>query len=114
MSSSKRPAREGRAEWARRVRQWERSGKTAGAFGAEIGVNSKTLAYWRWKLRREAGETKRPRRTPSASGPSFVEVHAGVGDARLVLELRDGRRIVVPRGFDDNELRRLLATVEGA
>ena len=37
-------------EWARLVRQWQRSGKTARAFGDERGVNANTLSCWKWQL----------------------------------------------------------------
>lgn len=113
MSASKEPARDRRAEWARRVRQWERSGKAAAAFSADIGVNPKTFAYWRWKLRQGAEPSTRRRAKPVAPVASFVEVRAGVANTGLVLELTGGRRVIVPRGFDDGDLRRLLTLLEG-
>jgi transposase len=113
-------ARASRAEWAKRVRRWERSGRTADAFGAEIGVNGRTLTYWKWLLRKEAtGETRtRPSRKakpaePASSTPSFVELRGGAADSRFALELGDGRRILVPCDFDADGLRRLLAILEG-
>jgi hypothetical protein len=43
-SGSKSSARASRAEWLRRLRQRERSGKAAAAFSVDIGMNPKTLA----------------------------------------------------------------------
>ena len=47
---------------------------------------------------------------------SLVEVGAPVKfmDARLEIELRNGRRIRVPAGFDPSEVKTLLAVLEGS
>jgi hypothetical protein len=39
-------------EWKRLVREWERSGLTAGAFASKRGLRRDTLVWWRWRLRR--------------------------------------------------------------
>jgi transposase len=110
-----------RAEWAKRVQRWQDSGLTAEQFGAEIGVNGRTLTYWKWLLRKEAqGEpgtpaprAPKPPKTVSV-GAAFVEVRTSAADSRFALELRDGRRLLVPSEFDADGLRRLLAVLEGA
>lgn len=40
-------------EWAQLVREWKRSGLTAGMFAEEHGLSACTLAWWRWKLARD-------------------------------------------------------------
>jgi hypothetical protein len=121
-------SRVAREEWAKRVERWRDSGLTCAEFAAEIGVNPRTLTYWKWALGKEArGEkrrtlvsrTPRPRAGRAATMaaeqpvlPAFVEVHATTRDARFELELGAGRRLRVPANFDASELRRLIAAVE--
>jgi hypothetical protein len=50
-----------------------------------------------------AGEEARPL--------PVIELAAEIGESRFELELAHCR-VLVPRGFDDGELRRLLAVVE--
>src|ERR1041385_1881969 len=90
-----------RAEWAKRDQGGQESGTTAEEDGAQLGVKARTLTYWKWLLRKEAEGAPRvwPRKkrerplASSASGtPAFVEIRTGSVDARITLELRDGRR----------------------
>jgi hypothetical protein len=103
-------ARVAREEWAKRV-EWRDSGLSCAEFAAEVGVNPRTLTYWKWVLGKEArgekrawpsrkGRGPRPQRAPvdgattSAASvvSSLVEVHAAPRDARFELELGAGRR----------------------
>src|SRR5258708_36510087 len=59
--------RDARATWAKRVERWSESGLPAAEFAAEIGVNARTLTYWKWKL-------GRPEQRRAAPKPEFVEV----------------------------------------
>ncbi len=56
-----------RSEWARLVRELERSGLPAAEFAARRGVNARTLVWWRWRTRSEPVGTV-------ASAPSFVPI----------------------------------------
>lgn len=119
----------GRAEWEKRVQRWQDSGLTSKEFAAELGISAATLAYWKWRLKRErsgtAGEARkprpvkpRPRRTrvtaaPERAGSSLVVVRAASTDARIEIELVDGKRLRVPSSFDADALRRIVATLEG-
>ena len=124
--------RVGREEWAKRVERWRDSGLTCPEFAAELGVNPRTLTYWKWVFEREARGEKRvwsPKRNkavreqPVASGASpsapsvssgLVEVHAVPRDGRFELDLGAGRRLLVPASFDAAELRRLLEVLEAS
>lgn len=66
--STKR-SREKREVWAKRVERWTDSGLTCGEFSSEIGVNPRTLIYWKWRLGKEARATgtSAARRTPGAA-----------------------------------------------
>jgi hypothetical protein len=118
-------SRVGREEWAKRVERWRDSGLTTAEFAAELGINSRTLTYWAWALKREARGRKRTRgaknRKPVAAAavgaPASVEVQKEVQNnaprARFELELR-GRRLHIPDGFDARQLRSLLEILETA
>jgi hypothetical protein len=116
--------RVGREEWAKRVERWRDSGLTTAEFAAEVGISAKTLTYWAWTLKREAtGEKrvwpkkKRPVATPAAAGATargaFVEVSSQVSQQRFELEVR-GRRLLIPHGFDAQQLSSLLQVLESA
>jgi hypothetical protein len=106
--------RSSREEWAKRVQRWVESGLTAPEFGAEAGLNPRTLTYWKWRLGQERAGGDRGR----ARG--FVEVAAPVAIAAVEVEtpaplevvLRDGVRIRVPSRFDATALKDLLAALE--
>jgi hypothetical protein len=119
-----------REEWAKRVERWRDSGLSCAEFSAELGVNARTLTYWKWMLGKEARGEKRvwkarqaralraPRAAasePSRSAPvvtGLVEVQAAPRDGRFELELGAGRRLRVPMSFDAADLRRLLDVLE--
>jgi hypothetical protein len=122
-----------REEWAKRVERWRDSGLTCAEFAAEVGINPRTLTYWKWILGKEArgekreysrprGRKSRVRRAidagakPTAASivDGIVEVQAVPRDARFELELGAGRRLRVPASFDAAELRRLLEVLEAS
>lgn len=100
-------SRRGAGEWRELVREWRASGQTRRAFASAWGVHPQTLSWWAWRLG-SAGKGR-----PSSS-PRFAEVV--VTDVPLpstpVFVLEVGAvRIHVPGGFDDGELRRLVAAL---
>ena len=111
-----------RDRWAGVVRRWRRSGQTARAFAQSAGVNTGTLAYWAWRLKREttgtrSGRAKRRTRSVRAAvqDTRFVELIVDrQPDARFVLELGDGRRLRIPAAFDADALKRLLTALREA
>lgn len=115
--ASEKRTRVGRQEWAKRVERWRDSGLTSEEFAAELGINARTLTYWAWTLKQEAAGKKRkwpakrrPQREPAEVRPAFVEV-GSMAKARFELELR-GRRLLIPDGFDPQQLRALVAILE--
>lgn len=123
-------ARESRETWAKRVERWRDSGLTATEFAAEVGVNPRTLSYWKWRLGSKRGRSlgsttaKRgskktsSRRTRSkktaalAVRPlSFVEVTkatSALSSEPFEVELVSGERVRIPSSFDATSLSRLL------
>jgi hypothetical protein len=125
METRSRVARE---EWAKRVERWRDSGLKCAEFAAEVGINPRTLTYWKWVLGKEARGEKRawPRRkvrksraqspasSPTTAISGLVEVRAIPRDVHFELDLGAGRRLRVPASFDAGELRRLLAVLEAS
>lgn len=122
-----------RKQWEERVARWQESGLSAKEFAAEAGINHCTLAYWKYRLRKEGAAQDTSPAVASSSG--FVEVPKAEvvvvqrkrtrGDAALrragqaaqvsqPLEVRlpGGVSVVVPTGFDPATLKRLLAVLE--
>lgn len=106
-----------RETWAKRVERWVDSGLTANQFAGEIGVNPRTLVYWKWRLAKEqrASHASKPkRRSSSAIVPSplsFVEVtpaKASGAERPIEVELVTGERVRVTDDFDPSALRRVL------
>lgn len=88
-----------RAEWEKRVRRWKSSGLTAARFAQSQGLNPRTLTWWSSQLRRPDAPT----------APTFVEVVAPMEQPQNALEVKVGELlVVVPVGFDEETLRRLV------
>jgi len=100
-------ARRSATEWRSLVSAWQRSGLNATEFGRKHGVSGQRLAWWRWRLSAESAVpaiapvelVATPVAAP-ATAPS-VEIHVA------------GRVLIVPAGFDEHALRRVLALLEG-
>ncbi len=111
-----------RGRWRALVRRWRHSGQTAREFAQSAGVNPGTLAYWAWRLKRETSEAegrqvqrRSPSSTASVQDASFVELIVDTPeDGRFLLELGDGRRLCIPKGFDADALKRLLSVLREA
>lgn len=110
-----------REEWANRVRRWTESDLTANEFAAELGINARTLTYWKWKLGKEARceepKRKKPSRRAASLSPSFVEVTPPASvwaEARSSIEVVVDERYVVrvPDVFEPSTLARVLAAIE--
>lgn len=111
------PEHVSREVWAKRVERWSESGLTAGEFAAEVGINPRTLIYWKWRLRKEArgaANTRAAEAKPTTPAVAFVEVAAkpervtSPEPFELVL---DGLVVRVPASFDGAALRLLLEAV---
>lgn len=116
-----------REVWAKRVERWVDSGLTAKEFAAEMGINPRTLTYWKWRLGKDRAEGRR--RPSSRSGarrkgqrrsrrptPTFVEVtpvKSAEDVSARALELAVGRYTVrVANGFGPETLTQLLDVLE--
>lgn len=115
-----------REEWAKRVQRWRDSDLTAAEFASEVGVNPRTLSYWKWRLGKESGEVGRRGTSSKVAGPksktarakavTFVEVTPPAStwwQATERIEVLVDERLVVrvPDAFDADTLRRVLTTI---
>lgn len=90
------------------LRRRERQGLTWAELSQVSGVPRSTLHWWQRRLRDEEDEV----------GPHFVRVddvtRDGDAGAREPIEvlLRSGHRLLVRRGFDPDDLRRLVVLLD--
>jgi len=117
-----------REKWAKRVERWKDSGLSAKQFAAEIGINARSLSWWRWHLakaepsptvaaprrrRRRSTTTETALTKPLAITPmTFVEMTAPMSTDLLEVILPTTVRICVRPGFDGATLGRLLDVLE--
>ncbi len=101
-----------RQQWKRHVAAWRESGLSGREFATRIGVNARTLAYWKWRLASTTDEA-------SIEAAPFVEVSGAVVSSvnaceedRIEVLCRGGRLVRVGRDFDAATLVRLLDALE--
>jgi hypothetical protein len=110
-----------REEWAKRVARWKDSGLTAKEFAAELGINPRSLTFWKWRLGKpsepasklSAASVKNGGGSPARTLP-LIELAQSTAPMRFELELSGGRRLAIPVTFDPDALRRLLAVLDPA
>lgn len=94
-------------KWRRLVSEQARSGKTAAEFCQERGLCRPYFFVWKKRLRRDLTA-------------KFLEVRVAEpaprprDDTCIEVRLQNGRSLVVGRRFDPEQLRELIAVVEGA
>jgi hypothetical protein len=106
-----------RDKWAKRVDGWRRSKLSVETYAARVGVNPKSLAWWKWQLEskpaKPAAAARRRAPEPTALSPlTFVEVTPTSSTDGLEIVLTTGTRIRVPADFDATVLVRLLDVLE--
>lgn len=94
--------------WRRVIGQWQRSGGSVRAFCEERGLSEPSFYNWRRVIAERDGH-----KAASKKGqPAFVPVRVLDAGALLEVTLARGRVVRVPRGFDADTLRQLLAILE--
>lgn len=98
------------------------SGLTLRAFARKQGMPETTLAWWKYTIAKRDGApsktsgSKAIRSKTNGTSVSLVPIKV-VGSmpvAPFVVQLRSGHSVRVERGFDAEELRRLVAALEGS
>jgi transposase len=110
-----------RDEWAKRVERWKDSGLTAKEFAGEMGINPRSLVFWKWQLGKGQAADAKTSRAPArrltesaARALPMLELTAPASPTRFELELAGGRRLTIPATFEADALRRLLGVLEAA
>lgn len=85
------------------VAAWRASGERLAVFARRHGVQPRRLARWHRRLGAAAPVHFHPVRVIGTPSPS---------PAAMEIDLPHGERIRLPRGFDADDLRRLLAVLE--
>lgn len=111
--------------WANTVSEWRASGLSQKEFCRRRGISDRALNNWLYKspyrervarvLDARAQGTvheETPKFVPVSlvAMPQVIEPHSR--SAAIEVVLQSGLRIVVPRGFDDETLRRIITALE--
>lgn len=99
-------------EKAEILRAQQRSGLSLLAFAGERGLCYASLLRWRGRQRDEASAVAPP---DTEGDPRFVpvKIEEAVAGGDYVLSWAGGRCLKIPRQFETDSLRRLLALLEG-
>jgi|HubBroStandDraft_3_1064219.scaffolds.fasta_scaffold775787_2 hypothetical protein len=104
--------RRSRAEADRLVMEFERSGMKRAAFCQAHGVAPQTLDYYRRLRRSKTEPTQRLVAVELVGTSGAGSWPAPSHQARLRVELRNGRQIVVEEGFSATLLKSVVAALE--
>jgi len=95
------------AEMRQLIEAWEGSELTQREFAEQQGVSYTTFQYWRRRLKELDGEG-----VPAVVPLRVVEsMPATTSSHRIEIRVGNDVSISVPRGFDEVEMRRVLAVV---
>jgi transposase-like protein len=106
-----------RDEWAARVARLKESGLSVAKFAAQIGVNAKTLAWWRAALARAEQKSRmvaasRRSRQVTIAPLNFIEMTARTEAGPVEVVLPSGVFVRVRAGFDAATFARVLDVME--
>lgn len=109
-----------RAEWAKRLKRWKKSGLEIEEFAAKEKLKVELLKWWRWRLGSAVGESteaRAPRFLPvqvveaKATAPSGTKPTATA--TWIEIALPNGRVVRAQPGFDPETLERVLSIASG-
>ena len=82
-------------------------------YADELGVSSATLYQWKRRLSAEdAAEFETPRSLGLVEVTIEEQPRTGAESSPIVVQLSSGRRVELPKGFDDSDLVRLISLLE--
>lgn len=91
------------------VEAWRSSGETLTGFARRHGVQPRRLARWAGRLKGALGDAVRFHRVRLVD--RHMDAGSGRSGASIEIELAGGELVRVPRGFEAEELRRVLAVL---
>ena len=100
-------------QWERTIREAARSGMSISEFCRRRNLKEKQFYWWRRRFGKGAAQSMR-RRVVERNQASFALVsdQPEALDAGIELVLRNGRRLRISKGVDEETLRAVLAAVE--
>lgn len=87
------------------VEAWRQSGESLSGFARRYGVDPRRVARWAARVKGSAPALVR-------FHPVRLAHHDGGGGAAIEIQLAGGRRVRAPRGFEAEDLRRVLGVLE--
>lgn len=104
--------RTSRDEWRKRVERWKDSGLTAEQYANELGINAKTLQFWKYKLAKPTSSARRSKPPRIETALPLIEMRpVSAEGGAFELELSGGKRLRIPVTFEVEALERLLAVL---
>ena len=107
--TNERGTRKGVSERERHWRgvcaEFEASGLTAQAFGAERGIKHDTLKWWQRRFRRETGSGAIP-------NAGFIEVSLPEVQAEYILRFKNSRELVLRGYYSTERVKQLVSILE--
>ncbi|MEL6339486.1 MAG: hypothetical protein AAFP04_15230 [Myxococcota bacterium] len=96
-----------------RVERWQESGLTAREFSAELGINHRTLTFWKYKLKQQArGSTNSAAPSkPRKPRPEFVQAQAPARAASWIEVALHDLVVRVPEQIANDRLREIIVAV---
>jgi len=106
-----------RDEWREDVEEWVRGGQKCREYAESVGLNPKSLSWWKWNLTKQGEVFGEPEESAEMGDLRFVEM---TGTEALIaiepparVEVVWGDAIVrVPDDFESETLSRVLDTLE--
>ena len=98
--------------WRRTIGKAARSGMSIREFCRERRLKESQFYWWQRKLKGDGGERKMVSGVGRRASFALVSDEAGVMSTGLELVLRDGRRLRISQGVEEESLRAVLAALE--
>jgi len=95
--------------WKQIMEDWQRSGISQQQYCEIKKINFHTFSYWRGHLKGESDEKAGAVKTINKFMPITIVSNDEIkADEELILYLRNGRKIKISKGFDEETLQRLM------
>lgn len=111
MSTNKPPQRRTARDWARLVKAWQKSGKSADEFAASHGIAPRTLTWWKWRLGSKAPSPAPLRLVPLQIEPSTAPAPGPNTAPSWEIITARGHVLRVHRGIEGSQLAAVLAAL---
>lgn len=90
--------------WRRIADNWRKSGLSQRVFCQEQGVKLSTLHYWMKRIKDADGSPEDNQALVCISAPEMPSP-----PAHIILETKNGLRIILPQDFQTHDLEKILA-----